>query len=929
MSKKESIYIKGARENNLQNIDIVIPRNQLVVITGLSGSGKSSLAFDTIYAEGQRRYVESLSSYARQFIGIMEKPDLDYIEGLSPAISIDQKSTSRNPRSTVGTVTEIYDYLRLLFARIGIQNCIKCQTEVKRFSVDDIINFINTLEDQSRLVIMAPINQKKKNFNQHILKTFLKEGFIRARIKGKIHNIESICKKPNTINSKSNIDIVIDRIIKTDNIYDRLSQSLELAYKVGNGTLIINNGNKDLFFSQELYCPKHDIKYEQFQPSNFSFNSPIGACSACDGLGTYFAFDPELIIANYSHSLSQGCIDPLGIQPRGKVTGPALKKLSHALDFSFDTPWKDFPSTTQKILLYGSKQYHFEGVIPRLKRRYNQIYKTRGRSSYARAWYEKYMTTQLCSQCLGARLNNHSLHNYINNNNIYDLTQKTIKDLFLFFNNIILSDTQLQIADEILKEIKNRLEFLINVGLDYLTLSRASRTLSGGEMQRIRLATQIGSQLVGVLYVLDEPSIGLHPRDNNRLINTLTQLSKLGNSVLVVEHDEQMMKLSDWIIDLGPGAGVHGGKIVAEGTPQAIMDNSKSITGQFLCGTKQILIPKTRRVGTGKSIKLSGAKGNNLKNIHASFPLGCFISVTGVSGSGKSTLVNQTLYRILAQKFYSNRTKPLSHTKIEGVAFLDKMVSIDQSPIGKTPRSNPATYTGVFGHIRDLYSQLPNSKIMGYKPGRFSFNVKGGRCEHCQGAGLIKIEMHFLSDIYITCEHCKGKRFNSQTLQIEYKSKNIYDILNMTIEEAQSFFKQHKPISRKLDTLCRVGLGYLKLGQQATTLSGGESQRIKLSSELSKISTGRTLYILDEPTTGLHFQDVQMLISVLNSLVDKGNTVIVIEHNLDVIKCSDWIIDLGPEGGESGGQIIATGPPEELIKNKHSYTGQFLKQQLK
>ena len=929
MSKKESIYIKGARENNLQNIDIVIPRNQLVVITGLSGSGKSSLAFDTIYAEGQRRYVESLSSYARQFIGIMEKPELDYIEGLSPAISIDQKSTSRNPRSTVGTVTEIYDYLRLLFARIGIQNCIKCHTEVKRFSVDDIINFINALEDKSKLIIMAPINQKKQKLSQNILKTFLKEGFIRARIKGEIHNIESVYNKANIVNSKANIDIVIDRIIKTENIYDRLSQSLELAYKVGNGTLIINNGAQDLFFSQELYCPKHDIQYDQLQPSNFSFNSPIGACSACDGLGTYFAFDPELIIINYNYSLSQGCIDPLGIQPRGKVTGPALKKLSDSLDFSFDTPWKDLPSATQEILLYGSKQYKFEGTIPKLKRRYNQIYKTRRRSSYAKAWYEKYMTTQLCEQCSGARLNNYSLHNYINNNNIYDLTQKTIKDLFIFFNNLTISNTQFQIADEILKEIKNRLEFLINVGLDYLTLSRASRTLSGGEMQRIRLATQIGSQLVGVLYVLDEPSIGLHPRDNNRLIKTLTQLSKLGNTVLVVEHDEQMMKLSDWIIDLGPGAGVHGGKIVAEGTPKEIMENKKSITGQFLCGGKQILPPKKRRLGTGKSIKLYGAKGNNLKNIHVSFPLGCFISVTGVSGSGKSTLVNQTLYRVLAQKFYSNRSKPLRHKKIEGIAFLDKMVSIDQSPIGKTPRSNPATYTGVFGHIRDLYSHLPDSKIMGYKPGRFSFNVKGGRCEHCQGAGLLKIEMHFLSDIYITCEHCKGKRFNSQTLKIEYKSKNIYDILNMTIEEAQSFFKQHKPISRKLDTLCRVGLGYLKLGQQATTLSGGESQRIKLSSELSKISTGRTLYILDEPTTGLHFQDVQMLISVLNSLVDKGNTVIVIEHNLDVIKCSDWIIDLGPEGGESGGQIIAAGPPEELIQIKHSYTGQFLKQQLK
>jgi len=931
MSQKEFIYIKGARENNLQNIDIHIPRNKLVVITGLSGSGKSSLAFDTIYAEGQRRYVESLSSYARQFIGIMEKPDLDYIEGLSPAISIDQKSTSRNPRSTVGTATEIYDYLRLLFARIGEQHCIKCKKEVKRFSVDDIIHFVDNLEDKSKLIIMSPIARNKKHNNKDLLKTFVKEGFIRARINGKIHNIDSIDKNATQLklNKKSNIDIVIDRIIKTTNIYDRLSQSIELAYKVGDGTLIIHYQNKDLFFSQNLYCAKHNLHYEQLQPSNFSFNSPLGACSECDGLGTYFAFDPELIIIDYNKSLSQGCIDPFGIQPRGKTTGPELKELSAQLNFSFSSPWKDLREETQKILLYGSKQYKFEGVIPQLKRRYQKIHKSRARASYIRAWYEKYMNTQICLQCSGARLNQNSLNNYINKNNIHELTQKTIKDLHLFFTNIKLSATKFQIADEILKEIKNRLKFLINVGLDYLTLSRSARTLSGGEMQRIRLATQIGSQLVGVLYVLDEPSIGLHPRDNNRLIKTLTKLSKLGNTVLVVEHDEQMMKLSDWIVDLGPGAGAHGGKIVAEGTPKSIMNDSKSITGQFLSGSKKIAIPQKRRKGTNRQLSLLGASGNNLKKVNAVFPLGCFISITGVSGSGKSTLINQTLSRILAQKFYSNRAKPLDYNKIEGVAFLDKMVSIDQSPIGRTPRSNPATYTGVFGHIRDLYSQLPDSKIMGYKPGRFSFNVKGGRCEHCQGAGLLKIEMHFLSDIYITCEHCKGRRFNSQTLQIKYKLKNIYDILNMTIEEAQVFFKQHKAISRKLDTLCKVGLGYLKLGQQATTLSGGESQRVKLSSELSKINTGRTLYILDEPTTGLHFQDVQMLISVLNHLVDKGNTVIVIEHNLDVIKCSDWIIDLGPEGGDSGGEIIASGEPELLASIKHSYTGQFLKNQLK
>ena len=919
MSSKKFINIRGAKAHNLKDINLKIPRDQLVVITGLSGSGKSSLAFDTIYAEGQRRYVESLSSYARQFIGIMDKPDIDYIDGLSPAISIDQKSTSRNPRSTVGTVTEIYDYLRLLYARIGQQHCIKCHKEVRRYTPEDIINFVLQLENNTKIIIMSPIARKKKTNYKSILKTFLKEGFIRARINGKIEDIASVYDKLSTKKAYS-IEIVIDRIIKKDNIYDRLIQSIELAYKVGNGSLILNDGIKDLFFSEQSYCFEDDIYYNELQPSNFSFNSPLGACKTCDGLGTSFALDPDLIVPDNNKSLREGCIEPLGIQPNGKHYGNLLVDLSDKLKFSFSSPWKNLSLEHQKILLYGSKKYKWEGVINRLHRRYHQ-----SRSSYIKDWVEKYMNTRLCSDCQGARLNPSAQATYINDYNIHMLTMLPIKDLHSFMITLTLNHTQKTVANEILKEIKNRLQFLINVGLDYLSLSRSSRTLSGGEMQRIRLATQIGSQLVGVLYVLDEPSIGLHARDNEKLINTLIELSNLGNTVLVVEHDEQMMKKSDWIIDLGPGAGVHGGNIVAEGTPKEIIKNKKSITGQFLSGKQSITIPNIRRKGSGKFLALKGATGNNLKNVNLNIPLGCFVSITGVSGSGKSTLINQTLLPILNQKIYSNRKKPLHYDTIDGVAYLDKVVNIDQSPIGKTPRSNPATYTGIFNHVRELYSQLPDSKIMGYKPGRFSFNVKGGRCEHCQGAGLIKIEMHFLSDVYITCEHCKGKRFNSQTLQIKYKNKNIFDILNMTVEEALVFFKQHKSIFRRLNTLCEVGLGYIRLGQQATTLSGGESQRVKLSSELSKVNTGRTLYILDEPTTGLHFKDVDMLISVLNNLVDKGNTVIVIEHNLDVVKCTDWIIDLGPEGGQGGGKIMAAGTPESIIKIKKSYTGQFLK----
>jgi excinuclease ABC subunit A len=923
VTSKKFINIKGAKAHNLKDINLKIPRDQLVVITGLSGSGKSSLAFDTIYAEGQRRYVESLSSYARQFIGIMDKPEVDYIDGLSPAISIDQKSTSRNPRSTVGTVTEIYDYLRLLFARIGQQHCIKCGDIITQYTPQDIAEHITTFPDRTKLIIMSPIARKKKHNFKPILQTYLKEGFIRARVNGKIEDIATIYDQMSS-RKQYTIEIVIDRIITKDNIYDRLIQSLELAYKVGKGSLIINQDESDYSYSENLYCFKDDIEYRELQPSSFSFNSPLGACSTCDGLGTSFEIDPDLVIPDKSKSLQQGAIEPLGIQPNGKYYGDLLIHVSEKLKFSFSTPWKNLTLEQQKILLFGSKKYRWEGVIKRLKRRYNQ-----SRSSYIKDWVEKYMNTRNCTNCNGARLNQAAQHTFISEQNIYSLTTLSIKELCLFISKLNLNATQQEVASEILKEINNRLNFLINVGLDYLSLSRSSRTLSGGEMQRIRLATQIGSQLVGVLYVLDEPSIGLHARDNEKLIQTLINLSKLGNTVLVVEHDELMMKKSDWIIDIGPGAGVHGGKIVAEGTPQQIIKNKNSITGQFLSNKKKIALPTYRRTGSGKFLSLNGATGNNLKNVNISIPLGCFVSITGVSGSGKSTLINQTLLPILNQKIYNSRKKPLHYDSINGVAFLDKVVNIDQSPIGKTPRSNPATYTGIFGHIRELYSQLPDSKIMGYKPGRFSFNVKGGRCEHCQGAGLLKIEMHFLSDVYIKCDHCKGQRFNSQTLQIKYKSKNIFDILNMTVEEGLNFFTQHKSIHRKLTTLENVGLGYLKLGQQATTLSGGESQRVKLSAELSKVNTGRTLYILDEPTTGLHFQDVDMLITVLNNLVEKGNTVIVIEHNLDVVKCTDWVIDLGPEGGQGGGKILAADTPEKIVKIKKSHTGQFLKHHLK
>ena len=898
---KDRVFVKGAREHNLKDIDVEIPRNKLVVITGLSGSGKSSLAFDTLYAEGQRRYVESLSSYARQFLGIMEKPDVDYIEGLSPAISIEQKVTSRNPRSTVGTITEIQDYLRLLFARVGIQYCNNCNGPVDKQTVQQIVDIIMGMEEGSKLQILGP-------------------------------NLEK--------NKKHDIEVVVDRIKISESVKDRLTQSLELALKIGNGLVIIDEIGKDEhLFSEHFSCPKCDISFEPLQPRMFSFNSPFGACGNCDGLGTEMNLDSDLVVSDETKSLIQGCIDPIGEQPRGSWYGSIMKSLSKHYGFSFATPWKDLPEKVRNILLYGTPKdekfklsYNsenfigeslrgFEGVINNLKRRYTQT-----KSTGMRDWIEKYMAIQECPDCDGARLKPASLSVMVNRKNIDSLTQDTIGQLFSFFNDLQLTQRQEMIAEQIVKEIRSRLGFLVNVGLDYLTLSRSAGTLSGGEAQRIRLATQIGSQLVGVMYILDEPSIGLHQRDNKRLISTLTHLRDLGNTVIVVEHDEETMMAADWVMDLGPGAGVHGGELVAEGTLSKIKKVNNSITAKYLTGERKIDIPDVRRKGNGKTLILKGARGNNLKNVTVNFPLGKMICVTGVSGSGKSSLINQTLYPLLSREFYNSSIKPLKFSSTKGLLYLDKVINIDQSPIGKTPRSNPATYTGLFTHIRELYTQLPEAKIRGYKPGRFSFNVKGGRCEACEGVGLIKIEMHFMADMYIQCEDCKGARYNRETLEITYRGKNISDVLEMTIEEACKFFENHYSIHRKLETLLKVGLGYIKIGQQATTLSGGESQRVKLSTELSKIGTGRTMYILDEPTTGLHFEDVKMLLNVLHGLVENGNSVIVIEHNLDVIKTADWIIDIGPEGGFGGGEIIATGIPEKIAKIKKSYTGQFLKE---
>ena len=940
MKKKNTILVKGAREHNLKNIDVEIPRDKLVVITGLSGSGKSSLAFDTIYAEGQRRYVESLSAYARQFLGLMEKPDVDYIDGLSPAISIEQKSTSRNPRSTVGTVTEIYDYFRLLFARVGEPHCPQCGRKVERQTVQQIVDTLLSWPEGTRIQVLAPVVRGRKGEYRDLFEQFRKDGFVRARVDGTLHLLEEDDIQLDK-NVKHNIELVVDRLVLKPQVQKRLTDSVELALKQSGGVIFVNKADsgEDVLFSEQFACAHCNISIEEPAPRTFSFNSPFGACPHCDGLGSLTEIDPHLLVPDESLSINEGALRVMSHRREGWNYG-LLQSVAREFGFSLDTPWQDLPEKAKHIILYGlgdrkvkfvydRKNAHlewysnYEGVVNNLLRRYKQT-----GSVHIRRWIEGFMNNVPCPVCNGARLKKEALAVKLNGKNIHELTEMSIKEAARFLGNLKLTRQQEQIAHQILKEARQRLQFLLNVGLDYLTLSRSAGTLSGGEAQRIRLATQIGSQLVGVLYILDEPSIGLHQRDNRRLIETLKQLRDLGNTVLVVEHDKETIETSDFVIDLGPGAGRHGGEVVVAGTPLRVSKSRKSLTGQYLSGKKIIPVPPQRRPGNGKELKIIGARGNNLKQIDVHFPLGKFICVTGVSGSGKSTLVNETLYAALARMLYSSKKIPLSYERIQGLEHIDKVIDLDQSPIGRTPRSNPATYTGLFTPIRDLFSHLPESKIRGYKPGRFSFNVKGGRCENCEGDGIKKIEMHFLPDVYVQCEVCKGKRYNRETLQIKYKGKSIADVLDMTVDQALQFMANIPVVRRRLQTLSDVGLGYIHLGQAATTLSGGEAQRVKLATELSKIGTGNTLYILDEPTTGLHFEDIKMLLSVLNKLVDKGNTVIVIEHNFDVIKTADWVIDIGPEGGEKGGRIIAEGTPEQVARIKRSYTGRFLKKEL-
>ncbi|MGE5173799.1 MAG: excinuclease ABC subunit UvrA [Betaproteobacteria bacterium] len=930
----DKIIIKGCRQHNLKNIDLEIPRDKLVVITGLSGSGKSSLAFDTIYAEGQRRYVESLSAYARQFLGQMDKPDVDSIDGLSPAIAIEQKTTSKNPRSTVGTVTEVYDYLRLLFARVGKPYCYKCGREIAAQTVQQITDAVIALPRETRIQVLAPIVRGRKGEYKKELMAAAASGYVRARIDGVIKELAepvAMDKK-----KKHDIEIVIDRLVIKPGIERRLAESVETALRQADGIVLINlvDQKKDQLYSEKLACIVDGISYPEVTPQIFSFNSPQGACPTCDGLGGLLEFDPDLIVPNPNLSLREGAIKPWAKRMSFQYF-QMLDSIAQGCGFDVNTPFKDLRPAQQKMLLLGNTENGsktgsarvgkgtackpFEGIIEILKRRYDET------DSFATQWeLEQYMSYQTCPDCRGSRLRPESLAIKVSNLNIHDITKMSIKQALSFFTRLTLTEKETAIAQRILKEIRERLGFMVHVGLDYLTLDRGSATLSGGEGQRIRLATQIGSSLVGVLYILDEPSIGLHQRDNRRLLDTLFRLRDLGNTVLVVEHDEETIRLADHVIDMGPGAGVHGGEIVAQGTPGEIQKIEQSLTGQYLSGKAFIKVPATRRKSE-KSITVVGATENNLANINVQFPLGVFTCVTGVSGSGKSTLVVDILYRALAQRLYRSTERAGKHKDIKGLEYIDKVIDIDQSPIGRTPRSNPATYTGVFGPVRDLFAQLPESRMRGYKPGRYSFNVKGGRCEACEGDGLIKIEMHFLPDVYVTCDVCHGSRYNRETLDIRYKSKNIAEVLAMTVEQAYEFFQNVPPVKSKLQTLMDVGLGYITLGQSATTLSGGESQRVKLSKELSRRATGRTLYILDEPTTGLHFADTQKLLDMLNQLVESGNTVVVIEHNLDVIKTADWIIDLGPEGGDRGGQIVAQGMPEGVAKVKESYTGQFLK----
>ena len=943
MEQKE-IVIKGAREHNLKGVDLVIPRNKFIVFTGLSGSGKSSLAFDTIYAEGQRRYVESLSAYARQFLGQMEKPNVEYIDGLSPAISIDQKTTSKNPRSTVGTVTEIYDYLRLLFARIGLPHCSECGREITQMTVQEIVDKVMDLEEKSKIQILAPVVRGKKGRHEKLIESIGKDGFVRIRVNGEVMEITDEITLDK--NKKHNIEVVIDRLVVKSGIEGRMADSLETALKLSDGLVIIDVIDKEeILFSTKFACPEHGIGIEELSPRMFSFNSPFGACPTCNGLGSMKKVDPYLVVPNHDLSIREGAVDAWfsggGAGSEDTYYYKMIESLAIQEGASMDIPFKDLPKEFVEKLLYGndgelikfqfeskyggSRVYEapFEGVIPNLERRYKET-----NSDYMREKIEEYMIESPCQSCKGTRLKPEILGVTVGSKNISEVTDYSVVKLLDFIKGLELSDRDKFIAAEILKEIKGRLGFLKDVGLEYLTLSRTAGTLSGGESQRIRLATQIGSALVGVLYVLDEPSIGLHQKDNDRLLATLRHLTDIGNTLIVVEHDEDTMYASDMIIDIGPGAGIHGGEIIFQGTVDEIKKSKESITGQYLSGRKKIEIPEKRRESNGNKLEIIGATENNLKGIDVSIPLGLFTCVTGVSGSGKSTLVNEILYKGLASKIQRLKQRPGAHKMIKGLEHIDKVVDIDQSPIGRTPRSNPATYTGVFDIIRDVFSEVPEAKARGYAKGRFSFNLKGGRCEACKGDGIIKIEMHFLPDVYVPCEVCKGKRYNRETLQVKYKGKDISEVLAMNVEEALEFFENIPKIKKKLETLKEVGLGYIQLGQPSTQLSGGEAQRVKLATELSKRATGKTLYILDEPTTGLHMADVDKLISVLQKLVEGGNSIVVIEHNLDVIKTSDYIIDLGPEGGDKGGTIITQGTPEAVMECEDSYTGFYLKKHI-
>lgn len=940
--QNKKIIVKGAKANNLKNIDLEIPRDKLVVFTGLSGSGKSSLAFDTIYAEGQRRYIESLSSYARQFLGQMDKPDVEYIEGLSPAISIDQKTTSKNPRSTVGTVTEIYDYLRLIYARIGTPHCPVCGREISMETVDGIVDKVLKLPEGEKIQILAPLVRGKKGEHVKVLDSARKSGYVRVRVDGSIYDLSEEIKLDKNI--KHSIEVVVDRLVINDGIRSRLADSVDTACNLSDGAVIVDVvGKEELLFSQKFACPEHGTCIEEMAPRSFSFNNPYGSCPRCMGLGTFMRINPDLVIPNKNLSINQGAILASGWSnaDSGTIAQMYYSALAEEYGFSLDTPIKDLSEEQLNALLYGtngkkikmtrvnaygSGTYltEFEGVINNLQRRYNET-----TSEYSRAEITKVMDECNCPECNGKRLNKSALAVTIGGKNIIEFTELSINKEIEFIDSLELTEKQHMIADTIIKEIRQRLSFLASVGLDYLTLSRSAGTLSGGESQRIRLATQIGSSLMGVLYILDEPSIGLHQRDNDKLLGTLRELRDIGNTLIVVEHDEDTIRAADYVVDIGPGAGVHGGEVVYSGNVDGLLKCKKSITGQYLSGKKKIEVPAERRKGNGNSLVIKNASENNLKNIDVEIPLGEFVCVTGVSGSGKSSLINEILYKKLANELNNAKKVVGKVDSIDGIENLDKVINIDQSPIGRTPRSNPATYTGVFNDIRELFASTQDAKIRGYSASRFSFNVKGGRCEACQGDGIIKIEMNFFPDVYVPCDVCKGAKYNRETLEVHYKGKTISDVLEMTVEEGMEFFKNQSKIYRKLKTLYDVGLGYIKIGQPATTLSGGEAQRVKLSTELSKIATGRTIYILDEPTTGLHTADVHGLINVLQRLVDKGNTVVVIEHNLDVIKVSDHIIDLGPEGGDKGGNIVVCGTPEEIAKCKKSYTGQYLKKMLK